>query len=74
MQEELLFILKTFCDKQSALHVNADGTRPVSVVVHYLLKELPASLLASQVIDLSKIVKKSDDASKPQVSVVRLRH
>ena len=64
-----MFILRTFCDQQSGLCVNAEGTGPVSVVVYYLLKELPASLVASQAIDLSKIVKSSNDASKPQVSI-----
>lgn len=70
MQEELLFILKTFCDKQSGLYVNLDGASPVSVVVHYLIKELPPPLVASQVMDLSKIIKSSNDTSKPQVSVL----
>lgn len=64
----MLFILRTFCEKQSGSNVDGEGLAPVSVLVHYLLRQLPAVVVSTNALTLSKIVKRSVDVSKPQVS------
>lgn len=71
-KEELLFILRTFCEKQSGSNVDGEGLAPVSVLVHYLLRQLPAVVVSTNALTLSKIVKRSVDVSKPQYLNYRL--
>lgn len=71
-KEELSFILKKFCEQQTGSTESVEGLNPVSVVVHYLLKQLPSALVGTQALELSKIVRSSDDVSKPQYLNYRL--
>eukprot|EP00250_Pteridium_aquilinum_P035393 c9320_g1_i1 orf=620-3430(-) len=71
-KEELLFILRTFCEQRSGSNTDAEGLIPVSVLVHYLLRHLPALVVSNKALELSKIVKRSVDVSKPQYLNYRL--
>ncbi|KAI5060297.1 hypothetical protein GOP47_0024717 [Adiantum capillus-veneris] len=69
-KEELLFIMRTFCEQQSGSNVKEFV--PVSVLMHYLLRQLPAAVVSTKALDLSRILKKSVDISKPQYLNYRL--
>lgn len=45
-----------------------DNQEPVSVLVHYMLKQLPSAYIASEALNILKLVKSSKDISLSQVS------
>ncbi|MCO5557198.1 hypothetical protein L7F22_010758 [Adiantum nelumboides] len=69
-KEELLFIVRTFCEQPASSNVKEFV--PVSVLMHYLLRELPAAVVSTKALDLSRILKNSFDISKPQYVNYRL--
>ncbi|MCO5552796.1 hypothetical protein L7F22_006313 [Adiantum nelumboides] len=69
-KEELLFIVRTFCEQPASSNVKEFV--PVSVLLHYLLRELPAVVVSTKALELSRILKNSFDISKPQYVNYRL--
>ncbi|KAL3681400.1 hypothetical protein R1sor_024356 [Riccia sorocarpa] len=66
-QKEMAFVLEEFGQVQE------DGSSPpISVVVHYLLKNLPPTYVGNNSVSLSKMVKASVDSSMPQYMNYRL--
>ncbi len=72
-QEEMAYVWHAFGERQpvtlrpGALKGVEEGLDPVSVVVHYLLKQLPAAYVGNNALDLSRMIKSSYDISLPQV-------
>jgi hypothetical protein len=72
-QEEMAYVWHAFGERQpvtlrpGALKGVEEGLDPVSVVVHYLLKQLPAAYVGNNALDLSRTIKSSYDISLPQV-------
>ncbi|KAG6551128.1 hypothetical protein Mapa_007363 [Marchantia paleacea] len=75
-QKEMAYFLEVFGEVQEDdLIVDASSpglSAPVSVVVHHLLKNLPATYVGNHALDISKIVKSSVDLSMPQYMNYRL--
>ncbi|CAK9870815.1 unnamed protein product [Sphagnum jensenii] len=71
-QEEMAYVWHAFGERQpatlrpGALKGVEEGLDPVSVVVHYLLKQLPAAYVGNNALDLSRMIKSSYDISLPQ--------
>ncbi|XP_024530935.1 UPF0505 protein [Selaginella moellendorffii] len=60
-QEETQEVVVALCGKREK-----DGMKPLSILVHYLLKQLPATFVANHAIEISRLVKSSTDISMPQ--------
>ncbi|KAL2620467.1 hypothetical protein R1flu_000672 [Riccia fluitans] len=73
-QKEMAYFLEVFGEVQEDDNtaIGARGSAPISVVVHYLLKNLPATYVGNNALSLSKIVKSSADLSMPQYMNYRL--
>jgi hypothetical protein len=71
-QEEMAYVWHAFGERQpvtlrpGALKGVEEGLDPVSVVVHYLLKQLPAAYVGNNALDLSRMIQSSYDISLPQ--------
>lgn len=63
--EEMLFLMRKLGQHNSSSD-NREASRPFSVVIHYLLKHLPAALVATQALELTRYIKSSEDISKSQ--------
>ncbi|KAH6556645.1 hypothetical protein KP509_1Z165700 [Ceratopteris richardii] len=62
-------MMRTFCDQSSS---NAERSAPISVLLHHLLKWLPAAIISISALELSRILKQSTDISKSQYLNYRL--
>ncbi|BBN15295.1 VPS35 endosomal protein-sorting factor-like [Marchantia polymorpha subsp. ruderalis] len=75
-EKEMAYFLEVFGEVQEDdISVDAPSPgfiAPVSVVVHHLLKNLPATYVGNHALDISKIVKSSIDLSMPQYMNYRL--
>lgn len=73
MQEDMFSIFAAFGESQTndrssdAETVSVGSSHLVSVVVHYLLKNLPATFVGNDALNISKMVRSSADLSMPQV-------
>lgn len=78
VQKEMAYFLEVFGEVQEDdISVDAPSPgfiAPVSVVVHHLLKNLPATYVGNHALDISKIVKSSIDLSMPQVRPILHKH
>lgn len=45
-----------------------DDQEPVSVIVHYMLKQLPPAYVAGEALNMLRLIKSSKDVSLSQVS------
>lgn len=71
-QEEMAFIVHAFGEpepltpRRRSGNGGQDNQEPVSVLVHYMLKQLPSAYIASEALNILKLVKSSKDISLSQ--------
>lgn len=75
-QDEISYVLETFGEGSllDLRRVASTGARealaPVSVVVHYMMKQLPAAYVGNEALNISKMIRSSDDISLSQVRLM----